>query len=47
MCAVASGSWGGPRPSIGEYVTGTGPTRGRAVPEGVHVDYPPFMLTIL
>jgi len=28
MCAVASGSWGGQRPSLGDYVTGLGATRG-------------------
>ena len=47
MCAVASAPGGGQHPSLGEYVTGLGPRGGRAVPEGVHVDYPPFMLTIL
>ena len=26
---------------MGDDVTGTGATGGRAVPEGVHVDYPP------
>jgi hypothetical protein len=38
---VGSGSWGGRRPSLADYVAGTGATRGRAVPEGVHIDYPP------
>ena len=38
-CAV--GPWGGRRPSLGDYVTGTGATRGPPPLEGVHVDYPP------
>jgi hypothetical protein len=35
--AVASGSWAGPRPSLGDYVTGMGPRTGRSPPEGVNV----------
>jgi len=34
------GSWGGQRPRLGGYVTGTGSTPGRPSPEGVHVAYP-------
>ncbi len=42
MCAVASGSWGGQRPSLASYVAVTGPTDGApAPPEGGNVGYPP------
>ena len=34
-CAL--GSWGGQRPSLGGYVTGTGPRVGRPRPEGANV----------
>ena len=37
----AYGSWGGQRPSLGGYVTVTGPRTGRPPPKGVHVDYAP------
>jgi hypothetical protein len=40
LLAVVSGSWGGQRPRLGDYVTGMGPTPGRPLPEGVHVAYP-------
>ena len=36
-----SGSWAGWRPSLGGYVTGTGPRGGCPPPEGVDVGYPP------
>jgi len=36
----AVGSWGGRRPSLGGYVTGTEATRGGPPPEGVDVGYP-------
>ena len=43
MCAVASGSWGGQRPSLASYVAVTGPTGGAtASPEGGNVGYPLF-----
>jgi len=35
-----SGFWGGQRPSLGGYVTGTGATRGCPPPEGVDVACP-------
>ena len=38
----AYGSWGGQRPSLGGYVTVTGPRTGRPPPKGVHVDYAPI-----
>jgi hypothetical protein len=38
-CAVASGSWVGQRPSLGDYVMGTGTTRARPPPGGVRVAY--------
>ena len=42
MCTVAAGSWGGQRPSMGDYVTGTG-AHGRGdrcpLPEGANVAY--------
>jgi transposase IS116/IS110/IS902 family protein len=34
-----SGSWGGRCPSLGDYVTGTGATKGCPPPEGVDVGY--------
>ena len=34
------GSWGGRRPSLGGYVTGTRATDGATPAGGVHVDYP-------
>ena len=37
-CAI--GSWGGRRPSLGGYVTGTRATDGATPAGGVHVDYP-------
>jgi hypothetical protein len=37
----AAGSWGGRRPSLGDYVTGMGATRGRPLPEGANVAYAP------
>ena len=48
MCAVPSapgaacavGSWGGQRPGLAPYGTGTGPRTGPLPPEGVHVAYP-------
>jgi hypothetical protein len=38
ICAV--GSWGGQRPGLAPYVTGTGPRTGPPPPEGVHATYP-------
>jgi hypothetical protein len=40
MTKAAIGSGGGRRPSLGGYVTVTGPRTGRPPPEGVHVGYP-------
>ena len=34
-----SGSWGGQRPSLGDYVTGMGPQEGRPLAEGASVAY--------
>ena len=39
-----SGSSGGPRPRVTDYVTGTGPREGRPLPEGATVDYPLHVL---
>ena len=35
-----SGSSGGPRPSVADYVMGTGIPRGQPLPEAPSVDYP-------
>ena len=39
MFSVATGSSGGQRPSVGDYVMGTGARVGRPPPEGVRVAY--------
>ena len=39
MCAVASAP-GVPRPSLADYVMGTGTTRGQPLPEGAKVGFP-------
>jgi len=36
------GSWGGQRPSMGDYVTGMGPRTGRPPPEGANVALPRY-----
>ena len=41
-----SGSWAGRRPSLGGYVTGTGPRVG-CPPEGVEVAYPRKILLVV
>jgi glucose-1-phosphatase len=40
VASAPAGSCGAPRPSMGGYVTGTGPQVGCPPPEGVDVDYP-------
>jgi hypothetical protein len=43
MCAVASGSWGGRRPSLAPYVAVTGTTGGGAV-GGAKIGFAPLKL---